>query len=349
MSETRTDQKRWREAILIVNTHSRSGRRLYARAKEALAASGLVLTETYPVRDPARLSEIVRGAVAQDGVLVIVGGGDGTISSIVDDFVGTTATLAVLPLGTANSFARTLTIPMDVGGAADVIINGSVINVDLGCINDDLFANAASIGISAAIGRSRPQQLKRYLGRVGYLIAAAKVLATFKPFACRLTQGARTIVDVEQAVDVLIANGSYHGGMLVADEADVESRDIVIRILKGRSRWALIGGWLRIWLRWPMAPDRLVVVRARDLSLSTDPVRYVSVDGEVVTQTPIRIGVVLRALRVIVPAAFLQRPIPHASGENRKAAMPAGNVTVDTPLSRKLALVSGRAIKDIPI
>ncbi|HEV2570152.1 MAG TPA: YegS/Rv2252/BmrU family lipid kinase [Beijerinckiaceae bacterium] len=332
MIETERPQA-WREAVLIVNTRSRRGRKLYARAKVALATHGVVLSATYPVRDPGRLPEIVQGVVARGAVLVIVGGGDGTISSIVDYFVGSVATLAILPLGTANSFARTLTIPIDVEGAADALVNGTVVAVDLGCIDGDLFANAASIGISAAIGRSRPHQLKRYLGRFGYLIAAARMLATFKPFACRLSHEGQTVLDVDQAVDVLIANGPYHGGMLVADEADVESRDIVIRIIKGSSRWALVSGWLRIWLHLPLGPHRLDVVRTKAVTLTTDPIRYVSIDGEVVTKTPIHVSVARRALRVIVPITFVERSTPHPSEGNNRAGMLASNDGREDPVS----------------
>jgi len=323
----------WREAVLIVNTRSRRGRKLYAHAKVALANHGVALSATYPVRDPGRLPEIVQGVVARGPVLVIVGGGDGTISSIVDYFVGSTATLAILPLGTANSFARTLTIPIDVEGAADALVNGTVAAVDLGCIDGDLFANAASIGISAAIGRSRPHQLKRYLGRFGYLIAAARMLATFKPFACRLTHEGRMVLDVAQAVDVLIANGPYHGGMMAAAEADVESRDIVIRIIKGSSRWALVSGWLRIWLHLPLGPHRLDVVRTKAVTLTTDPIRYVSIDGEVVTKTPVHVSVARRALRVIVPATFVERSTPHPSEGNIRAGMLASNDGREDPVS----------------
>ena len=47
---------------------------------------------------------------------MILGGGDGTISGLVDLLVGKDVMLGVLPLGTANSFARTLGIPLDIDG-----------------------------------------------------------------------------------------------------------------------------------------------------------------------------------------------------------------------------------------
>jgi len=57
--------------------------------------------------------------------------------------------LGILPLGTGNSFARTLGIPLTIEGAADVIAYGKVADIDLGKIDHDYFANIASLGFSA--------------------------------------------------------------------------------------------------------------------------------------------------------------------------------------------------------
>ena len=150
-----------REAVLVVNTRARRRERLYAEAKAQLAERGLTLTAAYPVSDPVRLPEIVAEAVLQGGPLVVVGGGDGTISSVVDFFAYRDVALGVVPLGTANSFARSLGFPLDVAGAVEVITSGKIADVDLGCIGDDLFANSASLDMSPAIGRKQPHYLKR--------------------------------------------------------------------------------------------------------------------------------------------------------------------------------------------
>src|SRR3546814_2461195 len=70
-----------------------------------------------------------------------------------------------LPLGTANSFARTLGIPLDLPGAVDVIANGRRARIDLGAINNDYFANVAAIGLPSLVGSTIPDGLKRVLGR----------------------------------------------------------------------------------------------------------------------------------------------------------------------------------------
>ncbi len=57
--------------------------------------------------------------------MVIVGGGDGSLSCAVDELVERDCVFALLPLGTANSFARTLGIPLDLDGAIETIATGT--------------------------------------------------------------------------------------------------------------------------------------------------------------------------------------------------------------------------------
>src|SRR6478609_5166493 len=126
-----------------------------------------------PFGTTERLQAIVREEIAKGRKFIILGGGDGTISSVVDHFAYASVVFGVLPLGTANSFARTLGIPLDLAGAIDVLVNGKVATIDLGKINDDYFANGSSIGMPAAVGRAVPPRLKRWFGRSGYLFVAA--------------------------------------------------------------------------------------------------------------------------------------------------------------------------------
>ena len=112
---------------------------------------------------------VIKAAIAR-APMVIVGGGDGTLSSVVDHFVGKDTVFAVLPIGTANSFARTLGVPLDMDGATDVIAYGRRKRIDLGIIDGDYFANAAALGLSPLIADTVPAGLKRYLGIFGYLI-----------------------------------------------------------------------------------------------------------------------------------------------------------------------------------
>jgi diacylglycerol kinase family enzyme len=198
-------------AILIVNVMSRNGAQMFDQVRDKLVAAGVDLIGAYAIDEPGAMEPAVRDAVAR-APMVIIGGGDGSLSSNVDFFVGQDTVFAFVPLGTANSFAGTLGIPKDVDSAIDVIANGTRKWIDLGRINDDYFVNAAAIGLSPIIAQTVPHKLKRYLGVFGYLIWAFWCALRFRPFRMTLIHddGRR---DKLWATEIRIANGTHHGGV----------------------------------------------------------------------------------------------------------------------------------------
>src|SRR6476659_4056055 len=86
--------KQGRRAVLVVNTRSRHGARAYSEAKRLLAEGGITLDAAYPVRNAERLQAIVREEIAKGRKFIILGGGDGTISSVVDHFAYASVVLA---------------------------------------------------------------------------------------------------------------------------------------------------------------------------------------------------------------------------------------------------------------
>ena len=232
--------------------------------------------------------------------MVIVGGGDGSLSATVDDVVDRDCVFALLPLGTANSFARTLGIPLDLDGAIDVIANGKRRRIDLGVVNGDYFANCAAMGLSPMIGDTVPHKLKRYLGRFGYLVWAIWCLIRFRPFKLTIDDGKekRTV----WATEVRIANGSYHGGVELVEEAEVDSGEMVVQAVIGRSKFSLIWDWFAKFFKLPRREAATEEFHGRRLTIDTKPHLKISIDGEVLAKTPAVVEVAERAIEVVVPA-----------------------------------------------
>ena len=286
-----------KRAALVVNAQSRKGRDLFAQACALLKARGIELLEAHAVRNPKQLRPTIRRVLAADPPMVIVGGGDGTLSSTVDDFVAHDTVFALLPLGTANSFARTLGIPLELDGAIDVIADGQRRRIDLGMIDGDYFANAAAIGMSPLIAESIPHGLKRYLGRVGYLGWAAIQFLRFRPF--RLTVGNETI----DAVEVRIANGRFHGGTELVDDARVDSGEIVVQAVLGNAKHRLAWSWAASILKLRARRRTVREFHGVELRIATDPPLPISIDGEVLAHTPCIARVAQGIIEVAAPRA----------------------------------------------
>ena len=273
-----------RRAALIVNTKSRKGQAAFRDACRLLGAAGIELVIRKAVKDPAHLPDEVRKAVVAGVPMVIVGGGDGSISSSIDHVVGKDIVFALLPLGTANSFARTLGIPLNVEGAVRAITTGRVKRIDLGMIGTDYFANCAAIGLSPLIAKSVPHGLKKWLGRPGYLAWAALQMARFKPF--RLAIRHRGEVETLDALEVRIANGRFHRGTELVD-TEVDDGEIVIQAIAGRLRLKLLWSWGLGLIGPDQVRGTVREFRGREFGIATDPPLPISIDGEVLATTPV--------------------------------------------------------------
>ena len=288
-----------RSAALVVNAKSRKGQKLFAEAKAALGDMPFPV-DCHAVDDPDRLVDTVKAALAKRPDLLILGGGDGTVSGLVDYMVGTGTRLAVLPFGTANSFARTLGVPLDVAGAVEVIRTGRSKRIDLGMIDKDYFANCAAMGLSPQIAETVPHNLKKVAGKLGYLSWAAVQFTRFKPFTLIVGEGAEQ--QRLKVVEVRISNGPYHGGTFLVDEARPDSGEIVVQAVRGHVKRRLVRNWLASVLRHPSRHEDTVDFTGTAIRIDTEPRLPISIDGEVLARTPVTARIAKGVIEVMVPA-----------------------------------------------
>jgi len=284
---------------MVVNAKSRRGQALFQQACAAMSDLPFPV-DARAVEDPKDLEPTVRELLAAKPDLLILGGGDGTISGLVDLMVGHDVMLGVLPLGTANSFARSLGIPLTIEGAVEVIRNGRPRRIDLGMIDNDYYANCAAMGISPKIAETVPHGLKRVGGRLGYLAWAAYQFLRFRPFTLIVEQnGTRERLRV---VEVRISNGPYHGGTELVDAAAVDSGEIVVQAVCGHVKRRLIVNWAASILRSDYRKEKVRDFRGREIKLTTIPPLPISIDGEVLARTPVTAKIAAGIIEVIAPA-----------------------------------------------
>lgn len=167
--------------------------------------------------DAAELEATAARLAADCPAVVVAAGGDGTVHGVVNLVAPLRLPLGVLPLGTANDFARGLALPLDLRAAAAIIAEESPIAVDIGRIQGEdldlapcLFVNAAHLGLGVDTARHLDPRLKRWLGPLAYGVAAIRAWRESRPVALQLC------VDDScswlEASQLLVGVGKYFGG-----------------------------------------------------------------------------------------------------------------------------------------
>jgi YegS/Rv2252/BmrU family lipid kinase len=244
-------------------------------------------------------------ALAERGdKLVIVGGGDGTISAAASALVGTDTMLGILPLGTLNHFARDLGIPTELGEAAKLIATGTSRAVDVAEMNDCIFINNSAIGLYPLMVLDRDLQRKR-LGRskkLAMIVASVRTLVRFGHQRLTLT-----VNDEKERVDtplLFVGNNDYRIDLGAPGQREsVEDGQLCVMVMRKKTRRGLIAASIRALFNRTRDDDMERIDGVERLRVSSRrSVIPVSLDGEVLAAAPpldyrIRKG----ALRVIAP------------------------------------------------
>ncbi|MDX3925892.1 MAG: lipid kinase [Shinella sp.] len=284
-------------ALLLINPNSRRGRESLPQARALLKRSGFGLIE--PSTPKATASENIVRHRSSVG-LVIVGGGDGSLNGAAAGLLETGLPLGVLPLGTANDFARTMGIPLDLSAAIQVIAKGKTTAVDLGQANGHPFFNVASIGFSADLAASLTQEAKKRWGKLGYGIIAARLLANSRLFTARLEHDGRE--EKLKTLQVSVGNGRFYGGgMTVHSDATATDGMLDFYSLEVDHWWRLLGLLPALRRGTHGQWDDVRAFSTKALTIRTSKSRPVNLDGELKTRTPVEFGILEKALDVFVP------------------------------------------------
>jgi YegS/Rv2252/BmrU family lipid kinase len=287
-----------KRALLLINRRAGRGAPALAQAVESLHHLDFEL-----ITAPVKNAEHIAARIQQYGPqldLVIVGGGDGTLNAAVDSLVQHQLPLGILPLGTANDLARTLSIPTSTPEACRVIAAGHTQPIDLGWVNGKHFFNVASLGLSVRLTESLSRGTKRRWGALAYALKAIQMVRQTRPFRAEIRcQG--TAIPVK-TIQIAIGNGRYYGGgMAVTDDAAIDDQRLDLYSLELQHWWQ---AFPLLW-RLPRGQQRVLpwvrVLHGQEIEIITPKAFRINTDGELTVWTPAKFRVMSRALTIYVP------------------------------------------------
>jgi lipid kinase YegS len=143
------------------------------------------LVELCVTWDPGDAVAFAAEAADRGADAVVAVGGDGTLNEVVNGLDGRDTPLGVVPLGTANDFARQIGVPADADHAMDVVLLRDPIRMDTASLNGRRFVNVSSGGVGAEATAETPTQAKATLGSLAYAITGMRKIAGFAPYRGR--------------------------------------------------------------------------------------------------------------------------------------------------------------------
>jgi len=232
---------------------------------------------TFERGDAERIAR--EGAAAGADVVVAVGG-DGTANEVVNGLDGYDTPLGVLPLGTANDFARQAGIPANVDHAMDVILVRKPVLIDTASLNGRRFLNVSTGGIGAEATAETPSQAKAALGQLAYAITGIRKLADFATKHAVFRSGG-FVLECDFLIFAVGSGLASGGGRLVTPHASTTDGLLDLCIVERMPRREFARTVLRLRHGEHVGEEGVHYVRMHELTIEGKTPISVNVDGEV--------------------------------------------------------------------
>ena len=224
-------------------------------------------------------------AAARRGVdAVIAVGGDGTVNEVVNGLDGFDVPLGIIPLGTANDFARQVGIPHDANHAMDVILRRKPRRLDTASLNGRRFLNVSTGGLAAEAGAETGADAKQTLGPIAYALTSMRKIGELRPKRARFVADG-FVYDGEFltfAVGVTRATG---GGNLVTPRASITDGLLDLCVIEHMSRWHFARTLLKVKRGDHVGGAGVHYAQARHVLVESSNQISVNVDGELARGT----------------------------------------------------------------
>lgn len=236
---------------------------------------------------------------------IVVAGGDGTIGCAAAAAARLGVSLAVVPVGTANDFARALGLPADTEAAVELALTGTrTRRVELGeCVDPDEpgleprpFVNAVSAGLSPIAARTAGD-LKATLGKLAYSVAAVRVGVAARPVDCSVACDGEPLFSGPAWQGIVACTGAFGGGADIAADPGDGRLDAVV--IEAGSRARLLAH--AYGLRYGYVERQRGVHTASAASVEIEaPGPGFNVDGELVDADRLRCAIRPERVEVVV-------------------------------------------------
>lgn len=243
---------------------------------------------------PADLTRAAADASRRNYDRVVVCGGDGTLNLAVRDFDLARGTLALIPLGSGDDFARVTGIPRDVPAACDLAVRGLPREVDVATANDLRYLGVAGVGFDSEVAHYANNHVTLLRGSLVYLYSILRILPRFRPRAVRINGHA------EEIMFAVFANSPQYGaGIRIAPPALIDDGELDACIVHRTSRFELLRTLPLAYTGGHVRKPFVEMRRNKEFRVDADNALDVFADGEPLTTTPATFRIAPQKLRIV--------------------------------------------------
>ena len=231
---------------------------------------------------------------------VLVAGGDGTVDSVVNVMKEKKINLpiGILPVGTANDFAKFIGIPTEVSKACVQILESQPIPIDISSINNKYFINVASTGLFTDVSQKTDDHLKNTIGKLAYYLKGLEQLPNFRKLKVKIKS--KEVEYDDYMYLMLVFNGQTAGNFKLATEADVTDGKLDVIVFKAIAIKDLLPLFIKVLKGEHLGEqDKILYFKTEYLTVKSEEDIVTDIDGEKGPDFPLHIRCHKGGIRVL--------------------------------------------------
>ena len=250
-------------------------------------------------------------SVEEGAEIVAAVGGDGTLHEVANALQSIdqmqSVSLALIPFGTGNDFARAVNLRGTIASVIDVIATGERRMIDVGIIESPSlpasrrFLVAAGIGFVADTAHTVNTRVKYLTGPAAYVYGACITLRDFRPVRARLSFDGRESESVDLALVSVSNVATTGGGIKIAPNASPTDGLFDVCLVESLPKMQLISKLPLAFVGRHVEDPHVKMIRCASLEIETESPCALWIDGEVTGATPVTFHMQPAALPMILP------------------------------------------------
>ncbi|WP_209125837.1 diacylglycerol kinase family protein [Alkalihalobacillus sp. BA299] len=292
--------------VFIVNPISGNGKGEFVWTQiEKILIDKKTNFKAFFTKDKGHATGIVEALNPELVTAVVVIGGDGTVHDVVNGLQNVKIPLGIIPAGTGNDYARSMSIPKNYELALERILIGEMKKIDILHVGERVCMTVIGIGFDGKVAQlANKSKYKKILnglrlGKFTYLLIVLQLLFKYKP-----TQVTIELDDVTYKFDdvwlIAVANLPYYGGgMYICPQAISDDGVFDVCIVHNTSKFKLLQIFPKVFQGKHITHSAVTVLKGKNIKVISDIPVVIHGDGEIIGETPVEVTVKKDVLDIV--------------------------------------------------